>query len=104
MNREDQGITSEQRPFCSPNAPKGTVFSITLEGEGSQKHYTSYDEIEVDFILGTLSPDVLNSAITEAINAVLAPIRKAYAESEESQAVDKLVYPEVGKLCREYFC
>ena len=91
---EGQGIMSDQRPFISDNAPDGTVFTIEAKDTSVGQHYSSYDEIEQDFAQKKLQPTALKAAIADTLNRLLAPIRKAYAESEEWQAVDKLAYPD----------
>ncbi|KAI9768622.1 MAG: hypothetical protein M1840_004819 [Geoglossum simile] len=102
--RGDVGANPEERcvpqwPFCSEDAPDGTVFSISLPD--SRMHYTSYAALEADFFAGVVRPDALKEAVIDAVNGLLAPIRQAYAESEEWRAVEKLAYPdeEAAVLC-----
>ena len=98
-NPEEGRDVGEQRPFCGDGALEGTLFSVaTLHGVG---HYNTYPALETDFRNGIIPPDALKSAIIDALNALLAPIRKAYAENEEWQAADKLAYPdeELEVLC-----
>lgn len=80
------------RPFCSEDAPKGTVFTIEQDSENGWecKHYKAYAEIEQDFADKKLRPATLKAG---ALNLLLAPIREAYEQDEGWQAVDKLAYP-----------
>jgi tyrosyl-tRNA synthetase len=93
---DGQGMVGNQKPFCSGDAPTGSVFTVKVdEKDGREyKHYKSYGEIEQDLTEGKLSPDALKTAVAAAFNSLLDPIRKTYEESEEWKAVDKLAYPE----------
>lgn len=90
--------TADRRPFCSGDAPGGAVFTVELD-QGKRRHYQSYDEIERDFVENRLDPGKLKAAVAEAFNQLLAPIRKAYDENNEWQAVDKVAYPDENDLC-----
>lgn len=83
------------RPFCSEDAPEGTVFTIEQDSENGWEggHYKAYAEIERDFADQRLRSATLKTAIAGALNLLLAPIRKAYEQDEGWQAVDKLAYP-----------
>jgi len=93
---EGQGTGRDQQPFITSDAPEGTVFSIQLDAKdgGGYKHYKSYEEIEKDFADKKLFPKVLKTAVGDAINKLLDPIRKAFEDNEEWQTVEKLAYPD----------
>jgi tyrosyl-tRNA synthetase len=82
-----------RQPFCSKDAPTGTVFSI-VDGEGESRHYRSYEEIQHDLTENKVSSQVLNSAVANAFNQLLEPVRRMYDESDDWQRIDKLAYPE----------
>ena len=90
----DAGL-GDQRPFISEDAPEGTVFTISRpEKYGGSSHYRTYEEMEKDFEEKRLHPGDLKAAVTDAINRLLDPIRKAFSENEEWKAVEKLAYPD----------
>lgn len=93
---EGQDAMGDQRPFAGAGAPEGTVFSVEMEARdgGGFKHYKSYDEVEKDYAEEKLYPKPLKTAVADAINRLLDPIRKAFAENEEWQKVEKLAYPD----------
>lgn len=87
--------TARPRPFCSHDAPRGTLFSVeqsATDGRGS-RHYKSYSELQQDFLQKKLDPEVLKAAVAEAINQLLSPIRNAYKENKAWQAADEMAYP-----------
>ena len=97
VQRQKQGhnLSSDQKPFCSTDAPTGTVFSVepnTKDG-GVCRHYKSYDEIAQEFGQKKLDPRALKGAVAEALNQLLAPIRSSYRENNAWQEVDKVAYP-----------
>ncbi|KAK6511612.1 hypothetical protein TWF481_000527 [Arthrobotrys musiformis] len=79
--------------WIDPAAPYGCVFSVKSEN-GESYHYASYEAIEKDFLAGILSPSVLKPTVAEAMNSILAPIRKAYEASTQWQEVLRAAYPE----------
>lgn len=83
-----------QHPFSGAGAPEGTLLTIGAgTRDGGHRHYSSYDELEREYVEGKLDPEELRLAIAEAIKQVLAPVRKAYESNEEWQAVEKLAFP-----------
>ncbi|KAG1880744.1 hypothetical protein F4604DRAFT_1678906 [Suillus subluteus] len=78
------------------DAPEGTVFTIRREGKfgGPPSHYKDYQELEEDFSAKKVHPSDLKTAVNKAIDSLLAPIRKAFAESPEWQEIEKLAYPD----------
>ena len=86
---------SRQSPFVLDGAPTGTVFTIHRDAKyGGPSHYTSFEDLQKDFAEKQLHPGDLKASVTNAINALLQPIRKAYEENEEWQSVAKLAYPD----------
>ncbi|EAW14282.1 tyrosyl-tRNA synthetase [Aspergillus clavatus NRRL 1] len=69
------------------------VFDVQ-QGNGEVKSFASYEELETAFAAGKISPGDLKEATTQAVNAMLDPLRKQYETSKEWQAVDQLAYPE----------
>lgn len=93
---EGEGTLGDQKPFVSEDAPEGTVFTIELDAKdgGGFRHYETFEEIEKDFADKKLFPKVLKTAVADAINKLLDPIRKSFEENEEWQEVLKLAYPD----------
>ncbi|KAJ7714095.1 tyrosine tRNA ligase [Mycena metata] len=86
--------TGDLKPFATDDAPEGTVFTIERDEKfGGSTHYASYDDLKNDFAEKKLHPLDLKTAVTNAINRLLDPIRKAFAEDEEAQQIEKLAYP-----------
>ncbi|TFK19617.1 tyrosine tRNA ligase [Coprinopsis marcescibilis] len=82
------------KPFTTESAPPSATFSIHRDEKwGGDLHYSTFEEIETDFKEKKLHPGDLKIAVTQAINSLLAPIRKKFDESEEWKAIEKLAYP-----------
>lgn len=89
----DAGPDAKQ-PFVIEGAPGGTVFSIGRpEKWGGPLHYSSFENIQSDFEQKKLHPGDLKSGVTEAINSLLEPIQKAFADSPEFQKAALNAYP-----------
>ncbi|KAJ6589077.1 tRNA synthetases class I-domain-containing protein [Mycena capillaripes] len=87
--------TADLKPFATDDAPEGTVFTIERDEKfGGSTHYQSYDELENDFKDKKLHPKDLKISVANAINRLLDPIRKAFAEDEEAQKIERLAYPD----------
>ncbi|OKO97524.1 Tyrosine--tRNA ligase, cytoplasmic [Penicillium subrubescens] len=94
LNVDENSISQlDQRPFCSAGSPSGTVFT-TYADNGEEQNFASYEAVEVAYLAGQVAPVALKRAVVESFNALLAPIRAAYAENEEWQEVDRLAYPD----------
>lgn len=92
---EGQDSIGDQTPFVLPDAPEGTVFSIFRKEEyGGNLHYKSSQELQDEFEQKKLHPKDLKTAVADAINRLLDPIRKAFEENEEWKEVEKLAYPD----------
>jgi tyrosyl-tRNA synthetase len=87
--------TGDLKPYASNDAPEGTVFSIERDEKfGGSTHYQSYEELRNDFAEKKLHPKDLKTAVANAINRLLDPIRQSFAEDEEAQKIEKLAYPD----------
>jgi len=97
-SEEGQGAIGEQNPFIDDDAPEGTVFTIRREGKfgGPPSHYKEYQELEDDFAAKKIHPGDLKTVVNKAIDSLLEPIRKIFAESPEWQQVEKLAYPDLN--------
>ncbi|KAJ7334771.1 tyrosine tRNA ligase [Mycena albidolilacea] len=83
------------KPFASDDAPEGTVFSIERDEKfGGSTHYACYEDLKNDFAEKKLHPKDLKATVVDALNRLLDPIRKAFAEDEEAQKIEKLAYPD----------
>ncbi|KAJ7730851.1 tyrosine tRNA ligase [Mycena maculata] len=83
------------KPFATDDAPEGTVFTIGRDAKfGGSTHYASYADLRNDFAEKALHPKDLKTAVANAINRLLDPIRKAFEEDEEAQKIEKLAYPD----------
>jgi tyrosyl-tRNA synthetase len=92
---EHSNVPYDQKPFASDDAPEGTVFTIERDAKfGGSTHYSSFEQMEKDFASKELHPKDLKLAVTNAINRLLDPIRKAFEENEEWQRIEKLAYPD----------
>jgi len=58
-----------------PALDNNWVVTIKTESGKEDKLYTSYSEIEKDFMSGLLHPSDLKSAVSTAINKILQPVR-----------------------------
>lgn len=98
---EGTGNCSGQRPFCSPDAPPGTLFTVELGTAENVvcRHYQSYGEVEQDYLHDIITEHSLKEATTGAINQLLGHVRSLYAANAEWQAVEKEAYPPHEKEC-----
>ncbi|KAK5115690.1 hypothetical protein LTR62_000779 [Meristemomyces frigidus] len=55
--------------------------------------YSSIAKMKEDYLADILSPQSLKPAVTEALLAILEPIRKAFETDEDWQAVEQRAYP-----------
>lgn len=53
----------------------GNLDILRSDQNGGNKMYTSYDDIESDFVSGALHPGDLKPAVSKAINSMLQPVR-----------------------------
>ncbi|EGG13588.1 tyrosine-tRNA ligase [Cavenderia fasciculata] len=71
---------------------KFDTFTITRKEEnGGNKTYTSYDEVEKDFVSLALHPSDLKPAMADAINKILQPVRDHFTNNKEAAALLKTV-------------
>jgi len=92
---EDDVGAASQKPFITDDAPDGTVYTIARDPKhGGSMHFSSFKDIQTHFLEKKLHPTDLKTSVAESINKLLDPIRKAFEENEEWQAVEKLAYPD----------
>lgn len=61
--------------------------------EGDPLVYHDIESMRKDYAEDVLTPQLLKLGVTNALNALLEPVQKAYAESEEWQKIAELAYP-----------
>ncbi|EWC47536.1 hypothetical protein DRE_00504 [Drechslerella stenobrocha 248] len=86
--------SSAYAPFTEAGAPDGSLFSVASE-TGQSRHYTSYEQIERDFLDQSLSSSVLKDAVANAMVQLLAPVRASFEANPRWRAVLGLAYPEL---------
>jgi len=95
-----------RRAFCPPGVvegnpildyvkhlvfPKyGELLISRVEEHGGDLHYVTYEELELDFVEGTLHPKDLKNAVTQAINLMLEPVRQHFASGEPRQLLQRV--------------
>jgi tyrosyl-tRNA synthetase len=70
--------------FEDRNPSPGWLLKRSLEN-GGEKYFNSYDDFEADYRSGTLHPGDVKSNLTDAINAMLEPVRKHFASGEPAK-------------------
>ncbi|KAM7215821.1 tyrosine-tRNA ligase [Rhypophila decipiens] len=99
---EDEKKRSFCPRFITPDAPKGSVFTVTTinktadgaEEEKRAVHFKTFEEIQSALKDKTLDMDVLVQNIANAIDSLMRPLREAYERNEDWQKADRLGYPE----------
>lgn len=91
--RQVQGHDSKYLPFTALDAPDGTLISVQV-GEGEHRHYSTYEQLEGDYVEGILGPEDLRRSVASGLNQVLGQIREIYKGNKEWQVADRLGYPE----------
>lgn len=77
------------------DAPEGTVFSVSRKPDfGGDIHFKTYQELEDAYAKEDLHPGDLKAAITEALVALLSPIKEMFDADPEWQEVERLGYPD----------
>ena len=71
----------------------GTPKFVVQRRDAEPLTYTAIEPMQKDYVTDVLQPQALKPAATDALLEILAPIRKAYEESKEWQAVDQKAYP-----------
>jgi len=96
------GSTIGKIPFVGDGAPEGTVFTISRDPKfGESTHYSSYDDLELDFKDRKLHPKDLKDNVGSAIITLLEPIQKDYESNEEWKAVTLKAYPPAKPEVKE---
>lgn len=66
--------------------PKAGFLAVSrTEGNGGDKTYGSYEDLEVDFISGTLHPGDLKPAVSKSINSMLQPVRDHFKNDPDAK-------------------
>lgn len=81
--------------FVKPDAPLGTVFSVPRKSDfGGDAHFASYQELEDAYAKEELHPGDLKNGVTEALVALLTPIKEMFEADPEWKEVERLGYPD----------
>eukprot|EP00752_Nemacystus_decipiens_P016438 g14694.t1 len=56
--------------------------------EGEPMTYTSYDDLEKDFVSGKIHPSELKPVVTDALNGILQPVRDHFAKGDAKKLLD----------------
>jgi tyrosyl-tRNA synthetase len=95
--REEQGRAREAGSFIKPDAPEGTVFSISRpEKFGGDIHFKSYEDVEQAYVKEELHPGDLKSGVTDALVALLTPIQEMFEKDEEWKEAERFGYPSAA--------
>jgi len=92
-NVTDNGLLAFAKHVLFPLKDGQPLVFNRAEKFGGPVSYATYDELEKAFAEKTLYPGDLKLGLTEHINALLQPIREAFASPEMQELVDK-AYPE----------
>ena len=93
--RDERGGQGGAISFVKPDAPEGTIFSISRpEKFGGDIHYPSYEAIEEAYKKEELHPGDLKTGVTDALNQLLAPIQRMFNADPEWQEAEKNGYPD----------
>jgi tyrosyl-tRNA synthetase len=77
------------------DAPAGTVFSIPRKADfGGDIHFSTYQELEDAYAKEDLHPGDLKNGVTEALVALLTPIKELFEADPEWQEVERAGYPD----------
>ncbi len=66
-----------------------TIITTTTSLQGP-KEYTQYDELSTDYSSGHIHPGDLKTAVTEALNRILEPVRSHFASGEPKILLEKI--------------
>lgn len=101
LRLESEGLGAEigaqggrSKSLVLDDAPEGTLFSIQRpEKFGGNLHYSSYGDVEADFVSKKLHPSDLKTGVADAINTLLEPIQNAWKEDPAFKKAEELAYP-----------
>jgi len=71
----------------------GTPKFVVQRRDAEPLTYSTIEEMHKDYAADTLQPQSLKPAVTEALLEILEPIRKAFDDNNEWQAVEQRAYP-----------
>ena len=69
----------------------GQITVKRSEDFGGDKTYTTYDEIESNYIAGDLHPNDVKPALAKAINEMIASVRAHFETNEEAKKLLKII-------------
>ena len=72
---------------CIPLLLSLLLLLLLLQGP---KEYTQYDELSTDYSSGHIHPGDLKTAVTEALNRILEPVRSHFASGEPKILLEKI--------------
>jgi tyrosyl-tRNA synthetase len=52
--------------------------------------YSDFASLEADFVSGKIHPGDLKPAVTDAINAIIEPVRQHFASGEPKKLLEKI--------------
>mmetsp|Transcript_45669 Transcript_45669/g.73428 ORF Transcript_45669/g.73428 Transcript_45669/m.73428 type:complete len:377 (+) Transcript_45669:78-1208(+) len=67
------------------------TIKVGAKEESTMKEYLSYEDMEQDYVAGTIHPGDLKAAVTAALNEMLEPVRKHFAENAKAKALLKQI-------------
>eukprot|EP01027_Heterolobosea_sp_BB2_P026970 GEZU01042109.1.p1 GENE.GEZU01042109.1~~GEZU01042109.1.p1 ORF type:complete len:273 (+),score=146.70 GEZU01042109.1:50-868(+) len=102
MEDSEQEVNSKiRKAFCPPQQveknpcleyikyivfPLHNSFSVQRKEEnGGDKTYTTYEELEADYLSGALHPGDVKPALAKAINTILQPVRDHFKQPEPAK-------------------
>ena len=53
--------------------------------------YSTYEELEADYVSGRIHPSDLKPAVTEALNRILEPVRIHFQSGEPKKLLEKIM-------------
>jgi len=68
----------------------GYYGTMTVTTSTGPKEYTQYDELSTDYSSGHIHPGDLKTAVTEALNRILEPVRSHFASGEPKILLEKI--------------
>ena len=74
---------------------EGSIFTVSGDPKfgGTVQHFASVEALETAYAAGEIHPGDLKVAVTNAINALLAPIQADFESDEEFKKAEALAYP-----------
>lgn len=82
--------------FVPEDAPKGTLFSISIPDKfgGGHRHYPDYASLEEAFSSGDVHPADLKKAVADALVKLIEPVQTTFQNDDEWKRIEALAYPK----------